>query len=140
MTPAQLRSLARRYKCSVQTVRNWLKAGAPLHSKPAMAEWLDSRHVANDELEPGDLKAAKLAKLKAETKRILFKLETERGGYTANDETTRIATVWAAQVRAELMSLLSEAPTWAGLDAPTLQDRAKSFVNGALGRLSTFHA
>jgi hypothetical protein len=103
-----------------------------------MAAWLEERgNIGSDELEPGDLKAAKLAKIKAETKRILFKLKVDEGDYTHNDEVTRMFVQDGAQTRAELMALLNEAPTWAGLAPAELQDKAMQFINGALSRLSS---
>jgi len=137
---ALLRKVAAKYRCDVETVRGWQKEGAPLEQPRKLAEWLEGRKSGNDELEPEDLKGAKLAKIKAETARIKFRLNVDKGDFTANTEVTRIAVAWSAQVRSEFMLLISETPTWAGLDAPTLQDRAKNFVNGALSRLTTFSA
>lgn len=133
-----LNQVAERLGCSIETVRNWEKEGAPITKPKELAKWLEGRKSGNDELEPSDLKEAKLAKIKAETKRIVFGLSVAKGEYTDNAEVARIAVAWSAQVRSEFMLLISEAPTWAGLDSPSLQDRAKSFVNGALGRLTNF--
>ena len=137
---ALLRKVATKYGCDIETVRGWQKEGAPLDQPRKLAEWLEGRKSGNDELEPTDLKGAKLDKIRAETARIKFRLNVDKGDFTANSEITRLAVAWAAQVRAEFMLLLSETPTWQGLDAPSLQDRARTFVNGALGRLTTFAA
>lgn len=132
-----MRALAKQFGCDEQTVRAWEKMGAPLDDADAMAEWLGARELRNDELEPADLKAAKLAKIKAETERIKFKLKVDRGDFTANAEVVRMFTLLGSETRSELMLLISEAPTWAGLSAAELQDKAKAFVHAALDRLSS---
>jgi hypothetical protein len=133
-------ALAAQYGCDPQTIQAWELAGAPLDDPDSMQSFLEDRQNANDELEPEDLKAAKLAKIKAETKRILFKLKVEQGSYTDNAEVDRMATAWAAQLRTELMSLLAVAPTWCGLDSAQLEDRARSYIDATLERLRSFNA
>ena len=82
----------------------------------------------------------KRRKLLAQCKKLELDEAILRGEFTSNATVTSIAVAWSAQVRSEFMLLCSESPTWAGLDAPTLQDRAKAFVNSALGRLTAFSA
>lgn len=132
-----LKTIAQEFSCSVETARNWEKEGAPIHDAEELREWLDGRKSGNDELEPADLKSAKLAKIKAETERIKFRLKVDRGDYTENAEVVRMFTLLGSETRSELMLLLSEAPTWAGLSAAELQDKARAFVHAALDRLST---
>lgn len=131
-------SVAKRYGCSDETVRTWEKEGAPIDKPRLLSKWLSGRKSGNDELEPSDLKAAKLSKIKAETESIKFRLKVAQGEYTPNDEVIRMASALASMIRAELLLLCSEAPTWQGLDAAAMQDKAKQFVHAALARLSMF--
>lgn len=137
---ARQAAIAKEWGCDPRTVRNWEAEGAPLGDKAAMREWLEGRAKGNDELDAPDLKAAKLAKLLAETKRILFKLQTEQGEFTPNEVVDTLAAKWFGQVRSEFMALRSTAPTWAGLDAAQHEDAATEFVDAALERLGKFNA
>ena len=130
--------LATFYKVSLSTIKAWQRKGYPVRDFKRLQTALDAQRSAA-EITPGTpLSAARLAKVVAETEKIRFELETQRGLWTRNDEMTRISTAWAARVRAEFMSLIPELPTLAGLDAATLEERGKQFVNGALSRLQTF--
>lgn len=128
--------VAAKYKCSIETVRGWEKEGAPIDKPRLLSKWLDGRKSGNDELEPEDLKAAKLSKIKAETQRIKFRLKVEQGEYTPNDEVISAGAALGSLIRTELLLLCSEAPTWQGLDAAIIQDKAKAFVSAALERLT----
>ena len=100
-------------------------------------KWLQANPPTEDDLSEEALKKRKLL---AQCKKLELDEAILRGEFTGNAMVTQIAVAWSAQVRAEFMLLLSETPTWQGLDAPSLQDRARTFVNGALGRLTTFSA
>jgi hypothetical protein len=104
---------------------------------PVVKKWLEANPPAEDDM---DEEALKKRKLLAQCRKLELDEAILRGEFTANAMVTQIAVAWSAQVRSEFMLLISETPTWAGLDAPTLQDRAKNFVNGALSRLTTFSA
>jgi len=104
---------------------------------PVVKKWLEENPPAEDDM---DEEALKKRKLLAQCRKLELDEAILRGEYTGNATVTQIAVAWSAQVRSEFMLLISETPTWAGLDAPTLQDRAKNFVNGALGRLTAFSA
>jgi transposase len=134
--------LAKHYQVSVSTIKSWLKrhGSATVRDPAKLQHALDGQRSGKD-IEPGTpLGKARLAKLEAETLRIRHLHEVEKGLWTRNDEVTRIASAWAAQVRAELMAMIPHLPTLAGLDPAALEDRAKQFVHGALSRLQTFEA
>ena len=104
-------------RVKIEKVRAWLEANPP-----------DPQDMSED--------ALKQRKLLAQILTIEHDLAVARGEYTANAEVTRILVALGAQTRAELMSLISESPSWAGLTPAQLQDKAKKFVLSALGRLS----
>ena len=134
--------LATHYKVSVSTVKSWLRRyGSAVVRDPAkLGAALDGQRSAPELATGTPLAAARLAKVLAETEKLRFEMETQRGLWTRNDEMTRIASAWAAQVRAELMAMIPHLPTLAGLDPAALEDRAKQFVHSALSRLQTFEA
>ena len=134
--------LAAHYKVSVSTIKSWLRRyGSRTVRDPAkLGAALDGQRSAPELATGTPLAAARLAKVLAETEKLRFEMETQRGLWTRNDEVTRIASAWAAQVRAELMAMIPHLPTLAGLDPAALEDRAKQFVHSALSRLQTFEA
>ena len=128
--------------CSVADLKWAKKQGCPGFGhgriKPAIVRaWFAENPPPETELDEDALKRRKLL---AQCKKLELDEAILRGEFTDNATVTQIAVAWSAQVRSEFMLLISETPTWAGLDAPTLQDRAKNFVNGALSRLTTFAA
>ncbi len=134
--------LAAHYKVSVSTIKSWLRryGSAVVRDGAKLQDALDGQRSAKEITHGTPLAAARLAKVLAETEKLRFEMETQRGLWTRNDEMTRIASAWAAQVRAELMAMIPHLPTLAGLDPAALEDRAKQFVHSALARLQTFEA
>ena len=137
-----LAAAAQRLGCTMSDLRRARDAGCPgfAHGRvkiPVVKKWLEANPPAEDDM---DEEALKKRKLLAQCRKLELDEAILRGEFTDNATVTQIAVAWSAQVRSEFMLLISETPTWAGLDAPTLQDRAKNFVNGALGRLTTFAA
>jgi len=137
-----LAAAAQRLGCTMSDLRRARDAGCPgfAHGRvkiPVVKKWLEVNPPAEDDM---DEEALKKRKLLAQCRKLELDEAILRGEFTGNATVTQIAVAWSAQVRSEFMLLISETPTWAGLDAPTLQDRAKNFVNGALGRLTTFSA
>jgi len=135
-------TLAKHYKVSVSTIKSWLRryGSAVVRDAATLQDALEGQRSAKEITHGTPLAAARLAKVLAETEKLRFEMETQRGLWTRNDDVTRIASAWAAQVRAELMSLIPHLPTLAGLDPAALEDRAKQFVQSALARLQTFEA
>ena len=135
-------ALAKHYKVSLSTVKSWLRryGSAVVRDGAKLQDALDGQRSAKEITHGTPLAAARLAKVLAETEKLRFEMETQRGLWTRNDEMTRIASAWAAQVRAELMAMIPHLPTLAGLDPAALEDRAKQFVHSALSRLQTFEA
>ena len=128
--------------CPLGEVKKIRDAGCPgfPHGRPnipVIRKWMQDNPGAWGGSNEDNLKERKMI---AQCQILEHDYKVASGEFIANDEVVRIATAWASQVRAELVLLIGESPTWAGLDAPTLQDRAKNFVNGALGRLTTFSA
>jgi hypothetical protein len=134
-----LGAAAARIGCTVSDLRRARDAGVEGFAYgrvniPVVAKWLaENPPPAGDVM---DEESLKLRKLLAQCKKLELDEAILRGEYTPNAEVVEIGVRRGAQTRAELMSLISEAPTWAGLDAANLQDRAKKFVSGALERLS----
>ncbi len=135
-------ALAKHYMVSVSTIKSWLRryGSATVRDPAKLQAALDGQRSAKEITHGTPLSAARLAKVLAETEKLRFEMETQRGLWTRNDEVTRIASAWAAQVRAELMAMIPHLPTLAGLDAATLEERGKQFVHSALARLQTFEA
>ena len=137
-----LAAAAARLGCPIGELRRARAAGCDgfAHGRvnlDAVTKWLGENPATEEDATEEGLKRRKLL---AQCRKLELDESILRGEYTANATVTQIAVAWSAQVRSEFMLLISETPTWAGLDAPTLQDRAKAFVNSALGRLTTFSA
>lgn len=137
-----LAAAAARLGCSVSDLKRAKASGCDgfTHGRVKLdkvKKWLEGNPPTEEDLSEEALKKRKLL---AQCRKLELDEAILRGEFTGNATVTQIAVAWAAQVRSEFMLLISETPTWAGLDAPTLQDRAKNFVNGALGRLTTFSA
>jgi hypothetical protein len=133
---------AARLGCSVTDLRRAKAAGCDGFSHgrvklDRVKKWLESNPPTSDDM---DEEALKKRKLLAQCRKLELDEAIAKGEWTLNSEIVALGVAWGSQVRSELLGLISEAPTWQGLDAPSLQDRAKQFVNGSLARLSTFHA
>jgi hypothetical protein len=132
MKTTQDQKLAAKYRCSLRTIRSWRSLGAPFHAPAEMKVWLDARQRLPPALETksGNIGQARLAKLNAETARILFELELRKGTYILLSEAKADAFTFSTKLRQQLESLRSVAPQWEGLPAYLIEKKAVEFIDG----------
>ena len=130
--------LARHYTVSLSTIKSWLKryGSATVRDPKRLQAALDGQRSAPELATGTPLAQARLAKLEAETIRIRHQHEIEKGLFDRRSDMLALFTRLGMESRAEWELLLQEAPTWTGLTAPEIHDRARAFVNRALTQLS----
>ena len=132
--------LAAHYRVSVSTIKAWLrKYGSAVVRDPAKLQIaLDAQRSAPEIVKGTPLAEARRRKIELEIEALAMENEVRRDQLVATAEVDRMATAWAAQVKAEIMGIRAEGPLWSGLSPAEIEARAVAWANTALERLATF--